>query len=57
MEQKKKRSYIRFECASDSQILKSLILSKHNSKLLENGDVRIGDDMALNSKTNLIYKL
>ena len=44
-------------CLDESSILKEILKSKHNRKVLENNDIRIGDDMALNSKTNIIYKL
>ena len=35
---------------------RKIVLSKHNGKVLENGDVRVGDDMVWNSRTGMIGK-
>ena len=40
-----------------SPIYKEIVLSKHNGKLLPNGDIRVGSDMGWNQKTGKIYKL
>ena len=44
-------------CADGSKIFKQIRNSKYNNKLLGNGDIRIGDDLAMDSKTHLVYKL
>lgn len=38
-------------------LYREIATSKHNGKLLPNGDVRVGSDMAHNPKTGKIYKL
>ena len=35
---------------------RKIVLSKHNGKVLENGDVRVGDDMVWCKKTGMINK-
>lgn len=35
---------------------KKIVLSKHNGKVLENGEIRVGDDLKWNPKTGLISK-
>lgn len=47
----------RTRCEHLSPIYRKIINHKHNGQVLENGDVRIGKDLALSIKTNLIYKL
>ena len=41
----------------NSKIIKQIRNSKYNNKILPNGDIRIGNDMAMDSKTHIIYKL
>jgi len=35
---------------------RKIVTSKHNGKVLENGNVRVGDDMVWNRKTGMISK-
>jgi len=44
-------------CTDNSKIIKQIRNSKYNNKMLPNGDIRIGNDMAMDSKTHIIYKL
>jgi hypothetical protein len=50
----------RFWCEDDSQTLKEIKSSKNNGKCILKNGIRyeqIGDDMVLNTKTNLVEKL
>lgn len=47
----------KLSCTDSSSIFNKIRKSKHNGKVLANNDVRIGDDMAMCSKTNVVYKL
>jgi hypothetical protein len=40
----------------ESSEYKKIVFSKHNGKVLPNGEVRVGDDMKWNPKTGLISK-
>jgi len=40
----------------ESTEYKKIVFSKHNGKVLPNGEVRVGDDMKWNPKTGLISK-
>lgn len=44
-------------CTDSSPIFNKIRKSKHNGKILSNNDVRIGDNMAICSKTHIVYKL
>lgn len=35
---------------------RKIVLSKHNGKVMPNGDIRVGDDMVSEYKTGLIKK-
>lgn len=48
---------LRKSCTNDSKIFKQICNSKFNNKIMPNGDIRIGDDMAMNNKTHIIYKI
>jgi len=47
----------KIDCLDSSSIYNKLMKSKNNKKIMDNNDVRIGDNMAIDSKTNVIYKL
>ena len=47
----------KYSCAHQSSTFNKLIQEKHNGEILKNGDLRIGNDMALSRQTHLIYKL
>ena len=51
----KKRKII--SCVDTATAYNQIKNAKHNRKVLPNGDVRIGNDMALSKKTNLIYMI
>ena len=44
-------------CVDTATAYNQIKNAKHNRKALPNGDIRIGNDMALSKKTNLIYIL
>mgnify|MGYP006435549845 CR=1 FL=1 len=44
-------------CAEESKEYNKIVKEKHNRKILPNGDIRIGNDMAISKKTNLIYTI
>ena len=44
-------------CADTSKTFNKIKNAKNNRKILSNGDVRIGDDMALCKKTSVVYKI
>lgn len=46
----------RVMCEDLSQTYRKILNEKKNGKVLENGDIRVGNDMALNVKTNMLYK-
>lgn len=50
---KGKRNY----CIESSTMYNSLRKEKHNGKILFNGDMRVGNTMAVCSKTDMLYKL
>lgn len=45
----------RTKCENFSLTFRKIVNSKYNGKILENGNIRIGDDFALDSKTNMLY--
>lgn len=47
----------RYECASTGAVYNEILNSKHNGKVLENGDIRVGPMFALNTQTNMLYKV
>ena len=47
----------RISCVSSSDLFNKINNSKYNGKLLSNGDIRIGDDLAMCEKTHRVYKL
>ena len=47
----------RYECANEGQTYREVLNAKHNGKVLENGDIRVGNEFAMNIKTNILYKL
>ena len=47
----------RIYCEDGSKMYNQIRNSKHNDKLLSNGDTRIGDDLAMCVKTHRVYKL
>lgn len=53
----KRRGGPRGHCVELSPIYNTLKKEKHNGETLENGDIRIGNDMAMDIKTHLVYKL
>jgi hypothetical protein len=44
-------------CEDHSPIYREILNSKFNSKILNEGNIRIGDEFYLNIKTNLINTL
>jgi len=44
-------------CELKSPLYISILSSKYNGDKCDNGDIRIGNSLAVSSKTNLIYKL
>lgn len=47
----------RIYCIESSTMYNSLRKERHNGKVLFNGDVRVGNDMAVCSRTDMLYKL
>ena len=47
----------KYRCEFDSLMYRSIFNDKRNGKQLPNGDIRIGKDLAVSSKSNLIYKI
>lgn len=47
----------KIRCEYTSPLYRKISNSKYNGKVLVNGDIRIGDDVVIDSKTNLLYKL
>ena len=43
--------------AEQSKEYNKIVRENNNGKILPNGDIRIGNDMAISKKTNLIYNL
>ena len=53
---KKRRGPRPIDLMKVSPIYREIVMSKHNGKVLPNGDVRVGDDMVSEYKTGLIKK-
>lgn len=53
---KKRRGPKQIDLMKVSPIYRKIVMSKHNGKVLPNGDVRVGDDMVSEYKTGLIKK-
>ena len=47
----------RNDCSMKGQIYREVLNSKHNGKVLENGDIRVGNEFAMDIQTNILYKL
>jgi len=47
----------RYYCEHESLMYRSIFNDKQNGKILPIGDIRIGKDLAVSLKTNLIYKI
>lgn len=45
------------DCVSSSKIYRQIVSAKNNGKVLENGDIRVGDEYAINKTSSIMYKL
>lgn len=44
-------------CIEGSPTYKKIINHKNNRKILPNGDIRIGKDLAISSKNHILYQI
>jgi hypothetical protein len=47
----------RSSCAELSSIYREIKNHKHNGRVLANGDIQVGKDLAISSKDSILYKI
>jgi len=51
------RNKQRISCVDLSPLYRSIKNYKHNGRVLENGDIQVGKDLAMSEKTRILYKI